>query len=89
MIQPIRDNVLVKCFQGDEMSEGGIVVPESFRKESNKVTVVAVGKGTEKEEMNLKPGMIGFRVKDWGTEIDYCGERFYMMRQKDIIATLQ
>jgi hypothetical protein len=27
-------------------------------------------------------------VKDWGTRIDYCGERFYMMRQQDILATL-
>lgn len=86
MIQPIRNQVLVKCFKGSEVSEGGIFVPEAFRKESNKVEVIAVGNGFLKKPMKLKKGDIGFRVKNWGQEIVDNGEKYYLMDASAIIA---
>lgn len=86
MIKPIRNQVLVKCFKGDEKSLGGIIVPEAFRKEANRVEIVEVGNGTEKRPMKLKKGSIGFRVKDWGTPIEENGEKYYLMDDKAIIA---
>ena len=41
MIKPVRNNVLVKCFQGEAVSENGIVVPEAYRGESNRVEIVS------------------------------------------------
>ncbi len=89
MIQPINHWVLLKPIQTEDMSEGGIIVPDSVKKDGCKMEIVAVGEGTEKEPMQFKPGTTAFRVKDHGTQIDYCGERFYMMRQQDILATLE
>jgi len=86
MIQPIRNNVLVKPFKEDEVSAGGIIVPESYRKDGSKVKVVAVGNGTAKRPMKLKPDSIGFRVKDWGTPIEENGELYYIMDDTAIIA---
>ena len=87
MIQPIRCNVLVKCFQGSEVSENGILVPEAYRGDSNKVKIVAVGTGTPKKPMHLKAGSIAHRVKDWGVEvIDTDGEKYYLMDASAIIA---
>lgn len=85
MIRPIRNNVLVKCFEGNKVSTGGIIVADSFYTESNKVKVVATGKGTAKKEMKLKIGDIGHRVKSWGTPIEENGELFYLMEQDAII----
>lgn len=65
---------------------GGIVVPDSVKKDSNKVMIVSVGGGTPKRPMKLKPGMTGFRVKDWGQEIEENGKKFYLMDDKAIIA---
>jgi chaperonin GroES len=87
MIQPIRNNVLVKCFAGDSISEGGIIVPDAFKKDSNKVEIVAVGNGTKKKPMRLKKGDIGYRVKDWGTEVIDNGQKYYLMDDSAIIAT--
>lgn len=87
MIQPIRDNVLVKPFESSSVSEGGIVVPDSAKTISNKVTIISVGNGTIGKPMKLKPGMIGHRVKDWGLEVMVDGELHLLMNQEAIIAT--
>ena len=36
-MKPVRNNILTKPFPPDEISEGGILVPESARKENNKM----------------------------------------------------
>jgi len=85
-MQPIRSQVLVKPFPADEISEGGIYVPESARKVSNKVKIVAVGNGTKDKPMALKPGQTGFRVQDWGCGIFVNGELHFIMDMDAIIA---
>jgi chaperonin GroES len=85
-MQPIRNNILVKPFPPDEISEGGIFVPESARQESSKMFVIAAGRGTKERKMIFNPGDIVYRVKDWGTPVDINGERHYIMDQNGIIA---
>jgi co-chaperonin GroES (HSP10) len=88
MMQPIRDQVLVKPFMIEGQTENGIIIPDSFKKESNKVKIVAVGNGTAKSKMKLQAGQIGFRVKDWkGNEVQIEGETYYLMNQDSILAT--
>ena len=86
MIQPILQNVLVKPFPPNETTAGGLFVPDSVKKPSNKVTVVAVGNGSKKRPMKLKVGDIGYRVKEWGNPIELDGELYFMMEQEAIIA---
>jgi chaperonin GroES len=83
---PIRENVLVKPFQSEEITEGGIFVPEKCREISDKVLIVEVGSGTKAKPMHLKKGDIGYRVKGWGEEIEINGEKHYIMNQSAIIA---
>lgn len=37
---PIRDLVLVKPFISDEITEGGLYIPENYRERSSKAQVV-------------------------------------------------
>lgn len=85
-MQPIRTNVLAKPYPPDEISEGGIFVPESARSESNKMLIMAVGNGTKDRPMKFKKGQTIYRVKNWGTPIDIEGERHYLMDQDSILA---
>lgn len=86
-MQPIRNYILVKPFPPHEVSEGGIFVPESARKENNKVSVIAVGRGTREKKMTLKPGQVAYRMKDWGIPVDVKGERHYLLEDAAILAT--
>lgn len=88
MIRPVRDNVVVRPVGTQELSEGGIVVPKSFQKPSNKVEVMAVGPGIAGKPMAFSPGQIAFRVKDWGTEIWENGVQYFIMNQEALLATL-
>lgn len=85
-MKPIRNNVLCKPYAPDEVSEGGIFVPESARQESNKMYIIAVGSGTPNKPMKLRAGQTAYRVKDWGTPVEVNGERHYIMDQAAIIA---
>lgn len=85
MIKPIRNNILVKAFKEDAFSNGGIIVPESFRKDGSKVEILSVGDGTKKRPMNLHPG-IAYRISGAGTPIDYNGEKYYILDQAHILA---
>lgn len=86
MITPIRENVLVKPFASDEKSAGGIILSEAHREVSNKVRVVAVGKGTKNLPMNWKEGDVAFRIKDCGDEIIIDGERHFIVKSNWLIA---
>lgn len=85
-MKPHLHNILVKPFLADEISDGGILVPESARKISNKVLIVEVGNGTAEKPMRRKKGETAYRVKDWGEEIIIGGELHYLMHQDSILA---
>jgi len=85
-MKAIRDNVLVKPFESDSVTAGGLYVPDSCKEISNKCTIVSVGEGTPKKPMRLKEGQIGYRVRDWGCEVLIDGELHYLMNQDAIIA---
>jgi len=44
-IKPLHDRVVVKPIEADEVSAGGIVIPDSAKEKSTKGEVVAVGPG--------------------------------------------
>ncbi len=88
MIQPIKNQVLVKIFLEEETSKGGIIVPESFRSESDMGEIVAVGNGTKEMPMQFRGGEIVFRTHEWGEPIEDNGQRFFLMTQDTILATV-
>lgn len=81
MMQPIRDNILVKPFPPDEVTAGGILISEAHRPVNNKMKVIAVGKGTKKEPMLFNPGDTVFRVQGGGDEIEIEGEQYFIVKQ--------
>lgn len=83
---PVGQNVLVKPFPSPEITAGGLFVPESVREINNKVEIVSVGNGSPKKPMRLKAGQTGYRVKNWGEEIEIKGELHFIMNQDAIIA---
>ncbi len=85
-MKPVGQNILVKPFLRDNVTDLGIIVPDSVKKESNKVSIIEVGNGSPKKPMKFSKGQIGFRVKDWGDEIIIEGEKHYLMHQDSIIA---
>ena len=87
-IQPLADRVLVKPVAAEEKTISGIIIPDSAKEKPLRGEVLAVGKDTKDEEMVLKAGDQVLYGKYAGTELEYEGEKFLIMRQSDVLAIL-
>jgi chaperonin GroES len=88
-MKPIRNNILFRPFEGDDISEGGIFIPDTARKLSNKGEIVEIGEGTKERPMKFKKGDKAIRVKDWGTEVEKNGIKYFLMEDKAILALVE
>ena len=88
-IQPLADRVLVKAAAAEETTVGGIIIPDSAKEKPLHGEVLAVGNGTKDEEMILKPGDQVLYGKYAGTELEFEGEKYLIMRQSDVLAVLK
>lgn len=86
MIQPFLNRVLIKPFASDEVTGGGIYVPENVRERNNKATVISVGEGTKKNPMQFNPGDVIYHIKEAGDAIIENGEKLFLISDVDILA---
>lgn len=87
-IKPLADRVLILPAPAEEKTVGGIIIPDTAKEKPLQGEVVAVGHGTKDEEMVLKVGDTVLYGKYSGTEIEYEGVKYLMMRQSDVLAVL-
>ena len=87
-IKPLGDRVLVLPAPAEEKI-GGIIIPDTAKEKPLHGTIKAVGQGTKDEEMILKAGDEVLYGKYSGTELEFEGEKYLMMRQSDVLAVLE
>jgi co-chaperonin GroES (HSP10) len=85
-MKPIRDMVLVKPFAPEEITEGGLFLPEGYRERNCKAKVISVGRGTAKVKMEAKTDDVVFHIKGAGEPIILDNELVFLIRQNDILA---
>ena len=68
---------------------GGIIIPDTAKEKPLYGTIVATGNGTKDEEMILKEGDKVLYGKYSGTELEFEGEKYLMMRQSDVLAVVE
>ena len=87
--QPLADRVLVKPMAAEEKTFGGIIISDSAKEKPLRGEVIATGEGTKDEEMLLSEGDVVLYGKYAGTELEYDGEKYLIMRQSDVLAILK
>ena len=87
-IRPLADRVLVKPAPAEEKTAGGIIIPDTAKEKPLQGEVLAVGNGTKVEEMVLKAGDTVLYGKYAGTEVEFDGEKYLIMRQSDVLAVM-
>jgi chaperonin GroES len=88
--RPLQDRVLVRRVAEEEMTAGGIIVPETAREKPMEGEVVAVGPGARAKDGEIQPLDVktGDRVlfAKWsGTEIRLDGEELMIMKESDLL----
>ena len=87
-IKPLADRVLILPAPAEEKTIGGIIIPDTAKEKPLQGKVVATGNGTKDEEMVVKEGDTVLYGKYAGTELEYDGKKYLVMRQSDILAIL-
>ena len=90
-IRPLDDRVVVEPMAAEEVTAGGILLPDNAKEKPQRGTVVAVGPGTLLD--NGSRGALSVAVGDevifgkyGGTEIEIDGEEVKILRESDILA---
>ncbi len=87
-IKPLADRVLIDPTAAEEVTMAGIIIPDSAKEKPLKGKVIAVGDGTKDEPMVLKEGDQVLYGKYAGSEIEFEGTKYLIMRQSDVMAKL-
>ena len=87
-IKPLADRVLVLPAPAEEKI-GGIIIPDTAKEKPLHGTIKAVGQGTKDEQMILKTGDEVLYGKYSGTELEFEGTKYLMMRQSDVLAVIE
>lgn len=88
-LKPLADRVLILPVEAEEVTASGIIIPDSAKEKPLKGTVKAAGNGTADEKMELKEGDTVFYGKYAGTEIEFEGVKYLIMRQSDVLAVVE
>jgi len=90
-IEPLGDRVVIKPTPQEDVSKGGIVLPDTAKEKPQEGKIIAVGPGRLTEEgkriaMDVKKGDKVIYSKYAGTEFKLDGEELVIMREGDILA---
>jgi len=90
-LQPLADRLVVKPIEREEVTKGGIVLPDTVKEKPQEGEVLAVGPGRLSEDgkriaMDVKVGDRVIYAKYGGTEIKIEDEELVILRESDILA---
>ncbi len=90
-LQPLADRLVVKPIEKEEVTKGGIVLPDTAKEKPQEGEVLAAGPGRLSEDgkriaMDVKVGDIVIYAKYGGTEIKVEDEELVILRESDILA---
>ncbi len=90
-IKPLGDRVVIKPTPKEEVSKGGIVIPDTAKEKPQEGKIVAVGPGKLSEDgkriaMEVKVGDKVIYSKYAGTEFKVDDEELIIVRESDILA---
>jgi chaperonin GroES len=93
-LKPLGGRVIVEPIEQEEMTAGGIILPETAKEKPQEGRILAAGPG-ERDEDGKRIAMevsVGDRVlyaKYSGTEVKMDGKKVLILRESDILAVVE
>lgn len=93
-IKPLNDRILVKRLEAEEITKGGIVLPETAKEKPKEGEVIAVGPGKmldsgKRQSLELKKGDKIIFESYAGTEIKMDGKEYLLMKEDDVLGIVE
>ena len=89
--RPLQDRLLVQRLDGEEKTQGGIIIPDTAKEKPQQGRVLAVGPGRRDDQgevipLDVRTGDKVLFAKYAGTEIKIDGEDRIILREDDVLA---
>lgn len=93
-IKPLQDRILVKRIAEEDVTKGGIIIPDAAKEKPQEGLVVAVGEGKtldsgQKVAVAVKAGDKILFGKYSGTEVKIDGEEHLILREDDVLGIVE
>jgi chaperonin GroES len=92
-VKPLGDRVVIKNIESEETTKGGILLTSGSKEKPQMAEVIAVGPGGmvdgKEITMYVKPGQKVIYSKYAGTEVKLDTQELIIVRQNDILATVE
>ncbi len=88
MIIPVGDNILVEPIQLDEVTSGGIYLPDNARITPDKGKIVAVGNDVKDKETLKEEVVVLFR-KNSGNNVTFKNKEYIILPVKEVIGVIK
>jgi chaperonin GroES len=90
-LRPMDDRVVVEPLPAEEVTAGGIVLPDSAKEKPQRGTVIAVGPGKlldsgNRGELSVAVGDLVIYGRYGGSDIEIDGREMKILRESDILA---
>ncbi|MEW5940285.1 MAG: co-chaperone GroES [Chloroflexota bacterium] len=93
-LKPLGDRLVVEPIEQEEVTAGGIVLPETAKEKPQQGKVLAAGPGARDDEgkrieMDVKVGDKVLYAKYSGTEFKMNNKKYLILRESDLLAILE
>jgi chaperonin GroES len=93
-LKPLGSRVVVEPVEQEEITAGGIVLPETAKEKPQKGTILATGPGDRDDDgkripMDIAVGDMVLYAKYAGTEIKVEGKKLLILKESDILAIVE
>lgn len=92
-LQPIGERIVVRREESEEVTKGGILLPDSAKEKPARGVVVSVGTGKllddgTRSKPQLKEGDRVLFTSYAGETVEVGGDEFLLMREDDVLAVI-
>ena len=93
-LKPLGGRVIVEPIEQEEMTAGGIILPETAKEKPQEGKILASGPGERDDAgnriaMEVKVGDKVLYAKYSGTEVKVEGKKLLILRESDILAVVE
>jgi len=92
--RPLYDRILVERVESEEVTKGGIILPDTAKEKPQQGKIIAVGNGRKTEDgkvvpLEIKVGDVILFGKYSGSEIKIEGNEYLIMKEDDVLGVVE
>ncbi len=92
--RPLHDRILVERVESEEVTKGGIILPDTAKEKPQQGKVIAVGNGKKTDDgklipLEIKVGDMILFGKYSGSEIKIEGNEYLIMKEDDVLGVVE